>query len=512
MKSKAFTFNAIKTALGILAGRLSGLVREILLAYFFGTSALIGYFKYAFSLPNLARRILGEGALNNAFLPILSDKKELSTEKAAEFSSRILSTFAILNSIIAIIGVLTLFGASHFIPPEKLPIIYLGSLMMPYLPLICLAGICAGILNLLNSYSLPSLMSTSLNFCLILACLISAALDHTPEQMVYVLSASLLISGVMQFSILLRSIIKKGFQIRWLPTSPKHPDMKLLWVTFIPAVIGASAQQISTFLDKTIALAVAQEAVSSISYSELLIYLPVGVFGVALSTVCLPAMSSAISAKNQSAVQKTFEQALSQAFFLSIPCSLIYFLFSQDILSLLYLRGNFTDVSLQNTLKAFIWYLPGIPFFTAIKIILPVFYSQKNTKKPFQISLICILLNLVLGISLIPLLSYGSLALATSVASALNLFLLVNAAIKLNYISFPKTLIKNTLLQILCNSLAALPVYLFSSYLNQLTNWSSSTFINQLTFICTGISIFCFSLLTLSSLLGINNIKSFLKR
>ena len=510
--SKAFTLNALKTATGILAGRLSGLAREVLLAYFFGTSALIGYFKYAFSLPNLARRILGEGALNNAFIPILADKKQSSDEAASEFSSRILSTFALFNTALSAIAILILFGTSFFLSEEQLAIVHLGSLMMPYLPLICLAGIAAGILNLLNSYSLPSLMSTSLNFCLIAACLISAALDHKPEQMVYAMAIGLLLSGVLQMTILLHAIIKKGFKLRWLPTSPKHPDMQLLWVTFIPAVIGASAQQISTFLDKTIALAIAEEAVSSISYSELLIYLPVGVFGVALSTVCLPAMSSALSAKDSSSLQKTFDNALKQAFFLALPCTFIYYLFGEQLLSLLYLRGNFTDESLQNTLKAFIWYPPGIPFFTATKIILPVFYAQKNTKTPFKISLICIAVNLCLGLSLIPWLSYGSLALATSISSALNFTLLCYFSKKLSYLTISKSLIKNIGLQLFCNLLSMLSLLYLSPYLRDACFWTDSNFINLLCFIVAGLSLYCLALMILTSLLGINTIKSFLKR
>jgi putative peptidoglycan lipid II flippase len=163
------TINAIISGTGIMIGRFSGLVREILFAYLFGTSSLIGLFKYAFALPNLARRIFGEGALSNAFIPILADLEKKNQYKAEEFCSKTISLFTFFNIILACLGIIVLIicGKTGLIAEENQQLVELGSIMFPYLPFICLCGILGSILNLHNSYKIPSLMSSTMNICLI---------------------------------------------------------------------------------------------------------------------------------------------------------------------------------------------------------------------------------------------------------------------------------------------------------------------------------------------------------
>ncbi len=433
--SRQISINALISGIGNLIGRLSGLFREVLLAYFFGTSPLLGYFKYAFSLPNLARRMFGEGALHNAFIPLLAQDKEAKHDDASLFASKICTGFFIFNSFLALIGIALLLLASFFLTPEQQEIVNLGSVMMPYLPMICLAGTLSGILNLYNNFKLPSLMSTSMNCFLIAACLSNFILDLAPKHLLYLLAFALLASGLVQCFILVRAS-RKHLAIKFILPSKKDSKIKLFLRNFSPVLIGASALQISTYLDKTIALWISPEAVNALSYSELIAFLPVGIIGVSLGSACLPALSTAINQNKD--IQAPFNKALSQAFFLSIPCAIIFIFLGRDILSIIYQRGAFDQNSLELTYKAFVLYACGIPFFTSLKVILPIFYAHKNTKTPLRISLWMIVTNLVLGLSLIPWLSYGALAIASATTALGNFFLLLWQAKKLKLINQQK--------------------------------------------------------------------------
>ena len=433
--SKKNTMNALISGVGILIGRLSGLIREILYAYLFGTSPLIGLFKYAAALPNLARRMFGEGALSNAFIPLLAEIDKNDRGKATDFSSKIVTLFTLFNIFLAGLGILTLIicGKIGIIPEENLALVELGSIMLPYLPFICLCGMLGSILNLFNSYKLPALMSSAMNICLIASSTYAISQKLVPEKAVHLLAWTLLFSGLLQAIILLKATRQK-ISLSLSFSSPKSPELKSFWISFLPVLVGASAQQISTALDKTIALWIGTHAVAALSYSELLIYLPVGVIGVALGSVCLPSLSKSLAKGDTTEVEQSFSTALGQVFFLSVPCSFFFYIAGEQILSCIFMRGAFDQQSLVYTLQAFIWLLPGIPFFAALKVVLPLYYAHKNTKSPLRISLFMITLNLILGISFIPLLSHGSLAMASSITAALNFFLLLKGAVKQQYL------------------------------------------------------------------------------
>ncbi|EDM29695.1 Virulence factor MVIN-like protein [Lentisphaera araneosa HTCC2155] len=492
--SKKNTINAIISGVGNLTGRLSGLVREMLYAYLFGTSPLIGYFKYAVALPNLARRIFGEGALANAFIPLLADKKN-NEQDPNSYASKILTLTATFNTFLALCGIAILFilFSLGIISNESQELVYLGSVMMPYLPFICLAGLLASIHNLYSKYSLPALMSSTMNVCLIAASCFAIFTNLDEKSTIYLLAFSLVFSGLLQVFILLRSA-KKFIKLKIEYCKFKAPELKSFWISFIPVTIGASAQQISTLLDKTIALWIGPHAVSSLSYSELLIYLPVGVFGVSLGSVCLPSLSSSLAKGNLNDVQRDFEKALSQAFFLSIPCSVFFYLLGDTLLKTLFLRGAFDLESLQFTLKAFLWFLPGIPFFTALKVLLSLYYANKNTKTPLKISLAMITLNLVLGISFIPLLSHASLAMASSVTALLNFVFLLTSAKKLSYIQNLSQIVQTNLPTIIAASLSCITFKLIADQLSILETGSLKFADNLLTTIIGGL---IFSLLYL---------------
>ena len=503
--SKKNTINAIISGVGNLTGRLSGLVREMLYAYLFGTSPLIGYFKYAAALPNLARRIFGEGALANAFIPLLADKKN-NEQDPNSFASKILTLTTIFNTFLALCGIAILFilFSLGIISNESQELVYLGSVMLPYLPFICLAGLLGSVHNLYSKYSLPALMSSTMNACLIATSCFAIFTNLDEKATIYLLAFSLVFSGILQVFILLKSA-QNFINLKIEYCQFKAPELKSFWLSFVPVIIGASAQQISTLLDKTIALWIGPHAVSSLSYSELLIYLPVGVFGVSLGSVCLPSLSSSLAKGNINDVQRDFEKALTQAFFLSVPCSLFFYLLGETILKTLFLRGAFDLDSLQFTLKAFLWFLPGIPFFTALKVVLPLYYANKNTKTPLKIALAMIALNLILGISFIPFLSHASLAMASSVTALLNFVVLLIMARKLSYIQNLKKITQTNLPTFIAAGLSFITFQFMQNQLNLIQGDSLNFTDNVLATLIGGL---IFSLLYLLFFKGLKSIMS----
>ena len=422
-KEDNLSSSALKSAIGNFASRISGLIRDILFALFFGTSGAMSAFITALTIPNLSRRIFGEGALTASFIPLLSDKLK-NEEDTWKFTSIVLSVTTVLTSLLGVAGVLICVIFSFFVSEKNALIFSLTAWLLPYMIFICLSAQLAGILNLMRSFTLPAISSVFLNLFLITACLISSTSQSAPEAKIFYLVAAVLISGIFQLFVLYRAVKNEGASLSWRPAF-KSDEWLSVKKLFIPGIIGASVAQISVMSDRIIALWIGDHAVSALYYSERLTYFPVGIFAVALGAACLPFMSKAVSDGNHDELMSSFSFGIRQVCFLTIPCTVLFFMYYEDIMNIIFKRGAFDEQSLAHSAHAFLFYLPGIPAFSAVKIILPLYYANKNVATPVKISLTCLTFNIILGISLIPQLSHGSLALATTLSSYLNIVLLI---------------------------------------------------------------------------------------
>lgn len=503
-KEDNLSSSAIKSALGNFASRISGLVRDICFALFFGTSGAMSAFITALTIPNLSRRIFGEGALTASFIPLLSDK--LKNEKDTwAFASTILSVTAVITSILGLLGIIICVTVSFFVSDRTDLILKLTSWLLPYMIFICLSAQISGILNLLKSFTIPAISSVFLNIFLILGCVLSSFSSISNEAKIYFLVAAVLISGVVQLGFLYRELNSKGAVLKWTPDF-KSPDWISVKKLFIPGILGASVAQISVMSDRIIALWIGDHAVSALYYSERLTYFPVGIFAVALGAACLPFMSKAVSENDHEELMSSFSFGIRQVVFLTIPCSVLFFMHYTDIMNIIYKRGAFDEQSLADSSLAFMYYLPGIPAFSAVKIVLPLYYANKNVTTPVKISLICLALNLVLGISLIPQLSHGSLALATTISSYLNIILLISCC---GYKDIGKTLFKT-----LPSILRIVTCCLISAWALQLLNWQDdfSSKSERLVVLLVKVGIFTALFLTLHITFGGKEFKEILLR
>ncbi|MCM8540981.1 MAG: murein biosynthesis integral membrane protein MurJ [Lentisphaeraceae bacterium] len=503
-KEDNLSSSAIKSALGNFASRISGLLRDICFALFFGTSGAMSAFITALTIPNLSRRIFGEGALTASFIPLLSDK--LKNEKDTwAFASTILSVTTVITSILGLLGIVTCVIISFFVSNRSGLILTLTSWLLPFMIFICLSAQISGILNLLKSFTLPAISSVFLNLFLILGCILSTFSELSQESKIYFLVAAVLISGVVQLVFLYRELIKKGASLKWSPDF-KSADWLSVKKLFLPGILGASVAQLSVMSDRIIALWIGDHAVSALYYSERLTYFPVGIFAVALGAACLPFMSKAVSNNDHEELMSAFSFGIRQVVFLTIPCSVLFFMHYTDIMNIIYKRGAFDEKSLADSAHAFMYYLPGIPAFSAVKIILPLYYANKNVSTPVKISLVCLTFNLILGISFIPQLSHGSLAMATSVSSYLNIILLLSYS---GYKDIGKTLMKalpSILRIVICS--------LISAWALQQLNWQSdfSSKSERLIVLLIKIAMFSSLFLTLHITFGGKELKEILLR
>ena len=461
----------IVMSIGTLICRFSGFIRDAVFARFLGTSPEFAAFIFAFTIPNLFRRLFGEGALNEAFVPYFNDKLEKQgLSKAFEVLNIILSVLLVSLSVISIIAVGICF-VLQIIFPDKLTFSLLP-ILIPYMIFVCGAGFLSGVLNSFEHFALPSYSALILNVLLIAGAFIAPNLTENTTNQVQILSAMVILAGVIQLFLNFPVLAKHGYQFKF-KVAFNSLYVKELKVLLIPGLIGAGVYQLSVLTDRVIAyFFLGDAALSSLYYSERLVYLPIGIFAVALGAASLPMMSRAFSAGKEKDMEKALFYSLRHSIFLSMPC-VIVFIFAGDLLiKLIFSGGAFDDESFKITYAVLLFYLPGIPAFASMKILRTGFFSRKDMKTPLKISAFCFLVNLILNICLIIPLQEKGLALATVLSSFLNCFLLfyiLNKELKMDSDQF-RELLMDFLKQAICLSAFALTLYFSLKFIVPLLN------------------------------------------
>jgi len=305
-------------------------------------------------------------------------------------------------------------------------------LLMPYAFFMCFVGVISSVLNSVKIFFLPALGALLLNI-FIIACLlfIAPGLKGDYHSILKAISYAVLLAGAVQFGLMLLLL----YYHKMLPARIKSFNgglkvVKELSRLTLPGLIGASALQFSLLTDRLIAAFIGPNAVPALTYSDRIIYLPIAIFGLSLGSVLLPNMSRAAAKDDFGELFSQLRLALRSILYLCIPIAVFTVLFREPLLRLLYMRGAFTELSLQETAWAMLFYACGIPFFAATKIIVPAFYARKDMTTPLKISVFCILVNLVLSLTLMVWLRQGGIALATVIAALLNNTLLLWALYK----------------------------------------------------------------------------------
>lgn len=415
---------------GILASRVLGLVRDIVLASIWGTGAAMGGWVFAFTIPNLLRALFAEGAFSSAFVPIFSERLEAEGRRAAWRSATVIigSLVVVVSLVAALIvgisfplrGVVT--NPTYRIALELLPIV------MPYAVLIAAATALGAVLNTLGRFGMPAFSPILLNLFLIGGAVFASPwFGETPAQRIRILPFAALAAGMAQ--VLLHGLRCSQLGCRFRPRlERRHADTRRVVGLMAPVMIGVGVMQLNILLDRLLAGWLGSEAITSLYYSQRLVYLPVGLFGVALGVVSLPMLSRAWAAGKRTEMAEHLRTALGQVVFLTVPAALGLLVVRTPLVALLFQRGAFDAGDTSATVYALLFYLPGIPAFACAKVAVTPFHAAQDTRTPVRVAVGCLILNLVLNLSLMPFLRQGGLALATSISSWVNVLILLHLA------------------------------------------------------------------------------------
>lgn len=440
--------NILRSSLGVavatLASRILGLVRTMLEARYIGGGVAASAWNLAITVPNLFRRLLGEGALGSALIPILTGIEAEEGEAKVRYNLSVVfaALSLVLLAIVAAVGGLA-YLAQIFITPLLPPdyehvaiALKLLPVVMPYSFFICLVGVCGSVLNTKRVFFLPALGALILNIAVIATLLLGRRLTGTsdPEPLLNYLAFATLIAGVLHAALMFLLLWKhRGMPMLSMAALKNSPMLKKLWHLMLPGLLGASATQISFIVDRSLAAWLGPEAVPALSYTERLVDLPIGVFALAMGSVLLADMSRAAARGDKAEFLDDIVLGLRHVYFVCIPLTAFIIVFRHEILSLLFLGGEFTKSNLDAAGFAALFYSLGIPVFCAQKIIIPAFHSRKDMSTPLKVSLWAIALNIVLNLILMWPLAQGGIALATVVAASFNNLMLIRMLRKQGY-------------------------------------------------------------------------------
>ncbi len=383
----------------------------------------------AFRIPNLLRRLFAEGSLSSAFIPVFTEYIVHNDQDGAFSMAR--SAFRLLSVglfFVTICGLLLSPWIVRLIVPgfeaEKISLtVTLTRWMFPYFFCIGLVALCMGILNALGHFAAPAIAPVILNLSVIGSVFFIAPAMTTP---VIGLALGVLIGGVLQLALQLPILVHKGFRF-WNTAGLMHPGLKRVGIMIFPVILGGAVYQINIVVDTLLGSLLSEGSVTYLYFADRLVQFPLGIFAIAASVVVLPTLSRHAAARELDVLKNTLTHALKLVFFISIPAMVGLIVLREPIVALLFQRGEFDAVATQLTVQAVLYYSLGLWAFSAVRIVAAVFFALQDARTPVRIAIISITANIFLGIILMKPLAHGGLALATSLASMLNLGLLMYA-------------------------------------------------------------------------------------
>jgi len=412
-----------------LLSRILGFIRDAVIAWYFGAGFSSDAFIAAFRIPNLLRRLFAEGSMSSAFIPVFTDL--IVNNGRCEAFNMARSAFRLLSLMLIFIaagGILLAPLIVRFIAPgfgaEKLLLtVALTRLMFPYIIFIGMVALCMGILNVLGNFATPALAPALLNIAIIGSVLFIAPSLPTP---VIGLALGVLIGGALQLALQLPALVRKGFRF-WEKAQLMHPGLKRVGLLIPPVILGGAVYQINIVVGTLLGSLLPEGSVTYLYFADRLVQFPLGIFAIAAATAVLPSLSRQAAARQIYELRNTFALALRLVFFISIPAMVGLIVLREPIVALLFKRGEFDAAATQLTAQALLYYGLGLWAFSAVKIVTATFFALQDTRTPVIIAVISIAANIVLGVVLMKPFGHGGLALATSLASIVNLVLLVRA-------------------------------------------------------------------------------------
>ena len=418
------------TGMMTMVSRVLGLIRDIVIARVFGVGDGTDAFFLANRIPNFLRRLFAEGAFNQAFVPVLSEYR--SQQDHQQVRTLISSVAGSLGLILLVITAVVVVAAPWVsIPiaygfmdqPEKFQLfVQMLRLTFPYLLLISLTAFCGAILNSYDRFAVPALTPALLNLSLIACALLLAPYMDRPEL---ALAWGVLIAGVAQLLFQLPFLARINL-FPWPVLNRNHPGVRQIRKLMIPALFGVSVSQINLLLDAFIASLLMSNAVSWLYYSDRLVELPLGVFGIAIATVVLPSLSRRHAEQSLARFAGTLDWAMRLVCLIAVPATLALIIIAEPILVTLFQNEQFSVVDVERVTQSLQAYSLGLIAFMGVKIFAPGYFARQDTATPVRIGIVAMAANMVMNVILVFGLNmqHVGLALATSLAAFLNAGLL----------------------------------------------------------------------------------------
>ncbi|MDP2991630.1 MAG: murein biosynthesis integral membrane protein MurJ, partial [Kiritimatiellota bacterium] len=357
----------------ILLSRAFGLVREMAMAAFFGSSLAMDAFVVAFRIPNLFRSLFGEGALSSAFVPVFTETLEKQgREKVWPFAANMFSFLSLTLAALVAVGILLASLALVILPlsPRIVLILDLLRIMLPYMFFICLTAFFSAILNSLRRFVLPAATPVAMNIVMIAVLfLVCPFLPAAGDWRIKAVAWSVVAAGIIQVMMQLPQLTKYGFRVR-LAMDWRDQRVRRVWQLMGATIIGVGVTQVNVQLNSIVAVLIGPGSPSYLYYAERLIYLPLGIFATALGTILLPTFSGHMTQGRTDLIRDTLNHSLRQLVFIMLPVAVGMFVLAKPIVRLVYERGAFSAFSTDMTTLAVQCYAPGLVVFSLLKVLI----------------------------------------------------------------------------------------------------------------------------------------------
>lgn len=456
-------------SIAVFLSRILGLIRDQVMAYFFGTTYLNDAFNVAYNIPNLLRRLFGEGALSAAFVPIYTEIGiERGKESQVKFAINVISILTLLLSVLTLLGVLAAPWIVKALYPGLAPetsakAIMLSRIIFPYLFFIGLSSTFIAILNSHEYFFMTGLSSAMLNIGMLCTLLLPYLLyGYRDEALIVWAGWGVFLGGFLQTIINLPYLRRVGYRFKVL-INFSGEAIKMLWQRFIPSMIGIGIREINLVADSLMASFLPIGSITALGFGNRLMQLPLGIFAISTGTAVLPLYSRYLTEKKYKELSESLHFAAISLTCIILPITLLIILLGKDFVTILFEHGVFGAKATLMTYQALFFYSLGLLFYSLNQTVTPLFYANKDTKTPVIIAAWMVGLNITLNFFLMKLLQHRGLALSTSITAAVNYgLLIILIRKKIPAISF-KHLLPNVLKAMFICLLIYFPIYYINS-------------------------------------------------
>ena len=437
--------SASLVSLWTLLSRITGLIRELLIASAFGASAMTDAFNVAFRIPNLFRRLFGEGAFSQAFVPVLAASKvqhgDVATQLLIDRVATVLAWVLLLLSVLGVVGatgLVWLMASGLQQQPRGFDVaVVLTRWMFPYIAFMSLVALGAGVLNTYKRFAVPAATPVLLNICMIGAAWLGAPWFKTLGlEPIYALAGGVLLGGVLQLVVQWLALRRLGLapRVGW-----RWSALRLAWTDtgtqnilqlMGPALLGVGVAHLSMLINTQIASHLKAGSVSWITYADRLMEFPTAMLGVALGVVLMPQLAGARASGDTARYSAMLDWGLRLVVLLATPCAVALLVFPQPLVAVLYHYGAMTEFDVRQVTHALMGWGVGLIGIVAIKVLAPAYYASQDTRTPVKVAVVVLLLTQILNLLLVPHLAHAALTLSIGLGALVNALWLLLALLK----------------------------------------------------------------------------------